>query len=145
MSSSLDSKSSTTGLLQVKMAELKSAVEKPVPKTVVQEMTSVASGTVKSRVAAALKTTASTAPRPVSERKIAPMRTSVRARAAALSAKSSISNQYLNAYGGKFTPVPRRKHSVKTIVSNINENKLPMQNSPSSVPFDFKTAKKVFY
>ena len=131
--------SSSSGLLKAKMAQLKSATEKPVPKSVVVEQLNSA-GSVKSRVAAALKTN----PNPVSDRTLAPMRTSVRARAAALSAKSSSSAQYTNAYGGKFTPVPRRKHSVKAIVSNINENKLPIQDSPSTKSFDFKAAKKVF-
>lgn len=133
--------SSSYGLLKAKMAQLKSATEKPVPKSVVLEQLNSA-GSVKSRVAAALKTNPN--PNPVSDRKLAPMRTSVRARAAALSANSSISDQYANAYGGKFTPVPRRKHSVKAIVSSINENKLPIQDSPSTKSFDFKAAKKVF-
>ncbi len=125
------------GLVKSQLAHLKAAVEKAIPKSVSLELDSK-SGNVKKRLEA-LKLANSKHP----ERIIAPMRTSVRARAAALTAKSSITNQYSNAYQGKFTPVPRRKYSVQSIVSNINENKMAFEESPFDVSVEISKTKKV--
>ena len=125
-------------LLKSKLENLKAAIAKPIPKSVPLELNSK-SGNVKSRLENFKQSKNAKYP----ERVIAPMRTSVRVRAAAFSARASISNQYSNSSQGKFTPVPRRKHSVQSIVSNINEKKKPFEESPSNISFDISKTKKV--
>ena len=119
--------------IKEKLQSLDKEVKKSVPKLVVDLDSK--SGNVKSRVAA-LHDAKPAFP----QRKIAPIRSRVKSRAAALNAKASISNQYSSK--PNFTPLPRRKHSVKAIVSNVNTKKELIPDSPA-VKFDFLGTKEV--